>query len=412
MSSRTGGGDGAAASNVANPAGTVQGVADDTGQRVEEDDIREGDVSDEERGEQDGLHSGFTSPQGQGGSGGARTRRGVASRGSAPPRASRQIGGIDPQRWGRSSKDETGAPKRKRKDQRERARQELTSRLAASLSASSRTEQRSDADQAAEGVDLDDREWASAGGSASGADLEVDSQGFAAQRGSRGKRSRVAQLDPPQPKDDPLLSVISSRMTARPNWKRQGGFASLMQEITQGMNASDAPTVDELLLVAEGSVEFLFGTSRAALLQISSPLPTSESKAWLSAQNVDAKLAKLGQLMLQALKHTLYFYSFQKPFEEYALRTSILRMFLDHLVKPPNPTEMMCHRGIRVENCLCSIRRSIEGLMRLGKDWILMLLPCLFLSPEVFNEDWIQRLANQVHSCPLCVQCVGFQIQS
>ena len=50
--------------------------------------------------------------------------------------------------------------------------------------------------------------------------------------------------------------------------------------------------------------------------------------------------------------------------------------------------------------------------MRLGKDWILMLLPCLFLSPEVFNEDWIQRLANQVHSCPLCVQCVGFQIQS
>ena len=238
----------------------------------------------------------------------------------------------------------------------------MTSRLAASLSASSRTEQRSDADQAAEGVDLDDREWASAGGSASGADLEVDSQGFAAQRGSRGKRSRVAQLDPPQPKDDPLLAVISSRMTARPNWKRQGGFASLMQEITQGMNASDAPTVDELLLVAEGSVEFLFGTSRAALLQISSPLSTSESKAWLSAQNVDAKLAKLGQLMLQALKHTLYFYSFQKPFEEYALRTSILRMFLDHLVKPPNPTEMMCNWGIRIENCLCLIRLSDDRL--------------------------------------------------
>ena len=60
-----------------------------------------------------------------------------------------------------------------------------------------------------------------------------------------------------------------------------------MQEITPGMNASDAPTVDELLLVAEGSVEFLFGTSRAALLQISSPLSTSESKAWLSSQNTE-----------------------------------------------------------------------------------------------------------------------------
>ena len=105
-------------------------------------------------------------------------------------------------------------------------------------------------------------------------------------------------------------------MTARPNWQRQGGFASLMQEITPGMNASDAPTVDELLLVAEGSVEFLFGTSRAALLQISSPLSTTESKAWLSSQSVDAKLAKLGRSMPQALKNTLYFYSFQKPCEE------------------------------------------------------------------------------------------------
>ena len=96
----------------------------------------------------------------------------------------------------------------------------------------------------------------------------------------------------------------------------------------------------------------------------------------------------------------------------YALRTSILRMFLDHPVKPPNPTEMMCNRGIRVENCLCSIRRSIEGLIRSGKDWALMLLPCLILSPEVFDEDWIRRLPNQDHRCPLCVQCVGFRIQS
>ena len=83
-------------------------------------------------------------------------------------------------------------------------------------------------------------------------------------------------------------------MTAQPNRQRQGGFASLLQEIAPCMNASDAPTVDELLLVAEGAVEFLFGTSRAALLQISSPLSTTESKAWLSAQSVDAKLAKVG----------------------------------------------------------------------------------------------------------------------
>ena len=232
-----------------------------------------GDVSDEERGEQDGMHPGFTSPQGQAGSGGAKARRGVASWGIAPPRASRQIGGIEPQRWGRGSKDETGVPKRKwRRDQRERARQELTSRLAASLSASSRTERQADAAQAAESGDLDDREWASAGGSVIGGESEDDSQGLAAKRGSRGKRRRVVQLDPPQPKDDPLRAVIRSRMSARPNWQRWGGFASLMQEIAPGMNASDARTVDELLLVAEGSVEFLFGTSRAVLLQISSPL--------------------------------------------------------------------------------------------------------------------------------------------
>ena len=47
--------------------------------------------------------------------------------------------------------------------------------------------------------------------------------------------------------------------------------------------------------------------------------------------------------------------------------------------------------------------------MRSGKDWILMLLPCLFLSSEVFDEDWIRRLANQDHSCPLCVQCFDFE---
>ena len=170
---------------------------------------------------------------------------------------------------------------------------------------------------------MDDREWDSASGSVSGGDSGDDSQGVKKKMGSRGKRRRGVQLDPPQTKDDPLRAVISSRMSARPNWQRQGGFASLMQEITPGMNASDAPTVDKLLLVAEGSVEFLFGTSRAALLQISSPLSTSESKAWLSSQNVDAKLAKVGRSMPQALKNTLYFYSFQKPCEELLRKATV-----------------------------------------------------------------------------------------
>ena len=199
----------------------------------------------------------------------AETRQGrvlqsAASRGTAPHRASRQIGGIDPQRWGRSSREENGASKRRRKEQRERARHELTSRLAASLSATSRSERQPDVAQAAESVDLDDREWDSAGGSVSGGDSGDDSQGVKAKMGSRGKRRRVVQLDPPQTKDDTFRAVISSRMSARPNWQRQGGFASLMQEISPGMNASDAPTVDELLLVAEGSVEFLFRAVSAA----------------------------------------------------------------------------------------------------------------------------------------------------
>ena len=70
-------------------------------------------------------------------------------------------------------------------------------------------------------------------------------------------------------------------------------------------------------------MEFLFGNGRAALLQISSPLSTTESKAWLSAQNVDVKLAKVGQAMPQALKNTLYFYLFQKPCEELLLKASV-----------------------------------------------------------------------------------------
>ena len=122
--------------------------------------------------------------QGQGRSGRAKTRRGVTFLGFAPPLASCQIGGIDPQRWGRGSKDETGAPKRKRRNQREQAKQGLTSRLAASISSNSRTEPQSGAAPPAESVDLDDWDWDSAGGSASdgGGDSEEGSQGFVAQR--------------------------------------------------------------------------------------------------------------------------------------------------------------------------------------------------------------------------------------
>ena len=31
---------------------------------------------------------------------------------------------------------------------------------------------------------------------------------------------------------------------------------------------------------------------------------------------------------------------------------------------------------------------------------------------ELLDKDWIQRLQNQSHHCPLCVQHLGFQIQS
>ena len=41
--------------------------------------------------------------------------------------------------------------------------------------------------------------------------------------------------------------------------------------------------------------------------------------------------------------------------------------------------------------------------MRSGKDWTLMLQSYVILSLEVFDEDWIQRLANHDHCCSLCV---------
>ena len=66
-------------------------------------------------------------------------------------------------------------------------------------------------------------------------------------------------------------------------------------------------------------------------------------------------------------------------------------MFHDHPLNRPNPTgnDMICSSGVLVERHLCWIRRPIEGLMRLGKDWTLMLQSYLILSLEVFDEDWI-----------------------
>ena len=41
-----------------------------------------------------------------------------------------------------------------------------------------------------------------------------------------------------------------------------------------------------------------------------------------------------------------------------------------------------------------------------------MLQPYLILFLRIFDEDWIWRIANKDYSSSLCVQCVGFQIQS
>ena len=52
------------------------------------------------------------------------------------------------------------------------------------------------------------------------------------------------------------------------------------------------------------------------------------------------------------------------------------------------------------------IRQSIESLMHLGKDWILMLQSYLILSLELLHEDWIQKLLQER------VQLSGFWVQS
>ena len=207
-----------------------QGAANDTSQRAEEEDIREGEASDEERGDQDGLQLGFMSPQVQRRASNGRAKRQPAPRGATLSRHTRSIGRVDPLRWSRGSKELSGTPKRKRpsRGQQKRAKQDLTARLAASLSANSRATQRDGEASAAGSMDLNEREWESADGSGSGDGSDGDSQRSVAQKTSRGKRHRVVQLDPLQRKDDQLRDVISSRMSARPNWQRLGDFASLM----------------------------------------------------------------------------------------------------------------------------------------------------------------------------------------
>ena len=63
-------------------------------------------------------------------------------------------------------------------------------------------------------------------------------------------------------------------------------------------------------------------------------------------------------------------------------------MFRDHPVNGPYQTgyEMMCHSGIRVKHCPCLVRRPIEGLMHLGKDWTLMLQSCLILLAQIVAQ--------------------------
>ena len=106
--------------------------------------------------------------------------------------------------------------------QQKRAKQDLTARLAASLSSNARATQRDGEASAAGSMDLNEREWESVDGSCnlnerewesvdgsgSGDASDGDSQRSVAQKASRDKRRRVAQLDPPQPKDDRLREVI------------------------------------------------------------------------------------------------------------------------------------------------------------------------------------------------------------
>ena len=153
------GGNALATQTAADLAGIVQGYANTIPKRAEDEDSREGapgEASDEARSEQDCLPSGFTSPQGQRKGGKRRARREPEARGAVWSRPVRQMGCIDPQRWSSGSTDESNVPKRKQKEQRERVKQYLTSRFAASLRSNSRDWQREGEAMAAEGVDLHD----------------------------------------------------------------------------------------------------------------------------------------------------------------------------------------------------------------------------------------------------------------
>ena len=76
-----------ATQSIANPAGTEQRDSNDTLQRVDDLDNREGEASDEERHDQDGLQSGFMSPQVQRRAGNCRAKRQPAPRCAVTPRA-------------------------------------------------------------------------------------------------------------------------------------------------------------------------------------------------------------------------------------------------------------------------------------------------------------------------------------
>ena len=73
-------------------------------------------------------------------------------------------------------------------------------------------------------------------------------------------------------------------------------------------------------------------------------------------------------------------------------------MFHDHLVSFPNQTstEMMCRSGIVVERHLCSIHRPIEGLMRSGKDWTLMLQAYLIVLGQLIPNGLCHDVLDQL----------------
>ena len=62
------------------------------------------------------------------------------------------------------------------------------------------------------------------------------------------------------------------------------------------------------------------------------------------------------------------------------LQTLVLWMFQDHLVHHQNRSDMLQRIAILIERHCCSILQLIEGLKRLDKDWIIMLVFTNFLA--------------------------------